>query len=220
MSLPKPYYQDQAVTIYHGDCREIVPELAGIDLVLTDPPYLAKNIGASRKPGLENGNLTPEKYREFCQAWFSACKEKTERIVFTPGVRHIWNYPEANWSLCWNKPGSVSFNAFGGFNGWEPILIYGKLPRGCRVSLDVLTYTPNNFGKAIESAHPCPRHYPLWQKVLGMISLEGETVLDPFVGSGTTLLAAKESKRKAIGIEFEEKYCELAARRLAQEILF
>ena len=215
----KPYYQDTAVTIYHGDCREILPTLPKVDLVLTDPPYLAKDIGVNKRIGLVNGDLSKSKYKSFCKSWFKETKKTTKRIVFTPGNHHMWCYPEPRWVLCWNKPGAVSYHAYGGYSAWEPILIYGDLPKGCRIPNDVLTYTPSNFIKDLLVEHPCPKNFALWKRLVGMISLEGETILDPFMGSGTTLRAAKDLGRKAIGIEIEEKYCEISARRMAQEVL-
>lgn len=213
----KPYYQDDAVTIYHGDCREIMPTLPKVDLVLTDPPYLAKDIGVNKMKGLIGGNLTPERYASLCKAWFKLASSLSKRIVFTPGIKHLWEYPPATWVACWNKPGAVSFSVFGGYSAWEPILVYGKLGKGCRIPLDVLTFTPSSFGPRPE--HPCPKNMKMWSTLMSMISITGETILDPFMGSGTTLRAAKDLGRNATGIEIEEKYCEIAAKRMAQEVL-
>lgn len=73
--------------------------------------------------------------------------------------------------------------------------------------------------KPIEINHPCPKPIKVWKKLLNSVSLREHIILDPFMGSGTTLVAAKELGRRAIGIEIEEKYCEIAVRRLAQEVL-
>ena len=127
----------------------------------------------------------------------------------------MWNYPPAKWVICWHKPGAVCYNATGGFNIWEPILIYGNVGR---YTEDYFSSTPRNFSTGPEKLHPCPKNFDLWTWIILKIP-EELTILDPFMGSGTTLVAAKELGRKAIGIEIEEKYCEIAAKRLAQEIL-
>lgn len=219
MSLPKPYYQDSAVTIYHGDCRKIIPLLGHVDLVQTDPPYLAKDIGVNKRKAITGGLLSPKDYTKLCHTWFKLASKKTDRLIFSPGIKHLWEYPPAPWTLCWNKPGAVAYSAFGGYTAWEPLLVYGKLPKGCRIGLDVLTYTPVSFARGVEREHPCPKHLGMWSKLLSMVSLPGEIILDPFMGSGTTLLAAKENGRRAIGIETEIEWCDLAVRRLRQEIL-
>lgn len=215
----KPYYEDPAVTIYHGDCLELLPEMPKADLVMTDPPYLTKDIGKNHLPALHGGDVPQDEYSIFCKNWYDQCAKNTDRLVFTSGIAHIWEYPSARWVLCWNKPGSVSFSRFGGYNGWEPILVYGELPKGCRVPNDVMTFTPLNRTSGPEINHPCPKHLGMWKKLMFMISLEAEMILDPFMGSGTTLRAAKDLGRKAIGIEVEERYCEIAAKRMAQEVL-
>ena len=155
----------------------------------------------------------------FCREWFTLASAKTDRLIFSSGIAHIWEYPKPRWVICWHKPSSVSFSALGGYNAWEPILVYGKLPKGQRFIHDVLTYVPMNFVTEEWAQHPCPKQPILWKKLVETISVEGETILDPFMGSGTTLRAAKDLGRKAIGIEIEERYCEIAAKRMAQGVL-
>ena len=214
----KPYYDHAGITIYHGDCREILPQLEPIDLVLTDPPYNAKDIGVKSKKYLSGSfRRSDGDYQLFCSEWFSLCRTLTDRVVFTPGTYHIWNYPPAFWVAAWHKPSAVSYNATGGFNIWEPILMYGRPPT--RLPKDLYTLVPRNLGRGPEREHPCPKPLELWAWLLANISAPGETVLDPFAGSGTTLVAAKHLGRQAIGVEIEESYCEIVAKRLAQEVL-
>jgi site-specific DNA-methyltransferase (adenine-specific) len=108
---------------------------------------------------------------------------------------------------------------------WQPILVYGTDPylkRGMGSRPDTISVGAGGagLGEVGASEHPCPKPLDVWKRILLRVSpVEGELVLDPFMGSGTTLRAAKDLGRKAIGIEIEERYCEIAAKRLAQEVL-
>jgi len=212
----KPYYQDDAVTIYHGDCREILPELPQVDLVLTDPDYNAKDIGPHRRQYISGmPSLSDDDYKAWCINWFNLAKAVTENIVFTCGIKGLWNYPQARWILCWHKPAAVSYNMFGGYNAWEPILVYGK--PFTRVPQDYLRFNTLNLAKGMERYHPCPKPETLWSKLIAM--LKDGIILDPFLGSGTTAWCAKKLGRKCIGIEIEERYCEIAANRCRQMVM-
>jgi DNA modification methylase len=211
--LMKPYYQDSAVTIYHGDCREILPGLKA-DAIITDPVW------PNSLPELR-GSKNPETLlRE------SLDKINVKRIVIhlgcTSDVRFLDAVPKKYpfIRVCWlrlNLPsrrgriliGSDVAYAF----GTPPISRKGNhLLKGEFNSRDKLISIKNR-------PHPCPRKY---EHVLGLVDVfteTTETVLDCFMGSGTTLRAAKDLERKAIGIEIEEKYCELAAKRMSQEVL-
>ncbi len=112
-------------------------------------------------------------------------------------------------------PMGAGRSAFG-FTNLMPALMYGRCPTnhlGCKNTMMVL-----NQQNEPESDHPCPKPYKIMTKMVVLGSTEGDTILDPFMGSGTTLRAAKDLGRKAIGIEIEERYCEIAARRLSQEV--
>ena len=216
----KPYYQDEQTTIYHGDCFEVLPTLVlgSVDLVLTDPDYNGKDIGV-RKGNYSDGvkvKLDDDTYKVWCQEWFRLVSCLTDRIAFTSGIRNAWNYPPPKWMLAWYKPGAVCYNAFGGFNIWEPVLVYGKGPK---VVQDAYESTPLNLTKQSWSDHPCPKHPGFWRWVLAQVGRPGETVLDPFLGSGTTARVAKDLGLKCIGIELEERWCEMAVKRLAQGVL-
>ena len=212
----KPYYERGGVTIYHGDCLSILPDIVA-DVVVTDPPYNARNMGA-RKMVYEGSQfpMTPERYQRFCMDWFNACADITPNIAFTSGIAHAWSYPQPLWVLAWNKPAAAGRSLLGGFNVWEPILVYGK--PGNRFWQDAYTLVAKK-GRGPEREHPCPKPIELWAWLVKGMAKEGQTVLDPFMGSGTTLRAAKSLGLAAIGIEKEERYCEIAAQRLAQEVL-
>jgi len=211
-----PYYQDKGIIIYHGDCREILPQLEPVDIVLTDPDYNAKNIGPNKRE-YDKGmpSLTDSEYKRFCRDWFKFAQGVTSNIVFTSGISNIWNYPKAKWVLCWHKPAAVSFNRMGGYNAWEPILVYGKPFK--RLPQDYLYFNTLNFAKGEEKKHPCPKPISLWAYLMSLFK-EG-TILDPFLGSGTTAVCAKKLGRRCVGIDIEEKYCEIAVKRLAQEVM-
>jgi site-specific DNA-methyltransferase (adenine-specific) len=209
----KPYYQDSAVTIYHGDCREILLELPEIDMVLTDPPY-----------GLENCETDKNNYESFSDnseevtkivknlLWFF----KGKRFVMTPGQKQMFKYPEPKAIGAFYYPAGTGSCSWG-FVGWQPIFYYGKDP----YLQDMKGRVMNSFSStemSEKNGHPCPKPIKAWTWLLNRTSRINETILDPFMGSGTTLRAAKDLNRHAIGIEIEEKYCEIAARRMAQEV--
>ncbi len=194
----------------------MLPQLPKVDLVLTDPDYNAKYIGTNhREYEMGMPALDADNYKAFCKEWFGLVSVATSEIVFTPGIANIWNYPEARWVLCWHKPAAVSFNRMGGFNAWEPILVYGKPFK--RLPQDYLFFNTLNFSKGPEKNHPCPKPESLWSYLISIT--KADLILDPFLGSGTTCCCAKKLNRYSIGIEIEEKYCEIAANRCRQEVM-
>jgi site-specific DNA-methyltransferase (adenine-specific) len=211
MTLPNPYYEDSAVTIYHGDCREILPDLPKVDLVLTDPPYgIGKGYGSYKD--------THENLKGMVGAVFADTARLGRVIFITPGVQNISLYPNPRWILAWVYGTTNTYGEWG-FNSWQPILAYGDCPylknkMGARMDIIRDSKTPDKNG------HPCPKPISFIGKLIIRGSVfQSDTILDPFMGSGTTLRAAKDLGRKAIGIEIEEKYCEIAAKRMGQEVL-
>jgi len=220
MSLPKPYYQDDSCTIFHGDCREVLSEIGPVDVVLTDPPYGiegGRSGGVARGKGDYAGGFIDDRvYVEgVVVPVIQSLRKTATAVVLTPGNRCLDLYPAAQSFGVFYQPAAVGLQTFGNTDA-QPILYYGKnaskrvmgVPCSYR-----LVEPPPRLG------HPCPKPPRTWQTLLNNISLSGQTILDPFMGVGTTLLAAKNLNRKAIGIEIEEKYCEIAAKRLAQEVL-
>lgn len=197
----KPYFADDSVTIYHGDCREVLPTLEPVDLVLTDPPYGVALEGSSWDKSIP----TPSE-------WLYPLFGKAATILVTPGNGNQQFYPAPNWTMAWFRPGSVQrVLRAAGFSHWEPILLYGNNPFG----VDAKQISPNNPDSG--NGHPCPKPLTLFKWLVK--ESKARTVLDPFMGSGTTLRAAKDLGLKAIGIELEEKYCEIAAKRMSQMVL-
>lgn len=219
-NLPKPYYQDGAVTIYQGDCREVMPGLVA-DVVVTDPPY-----------GIGFPYLSYQDTRESLSALIAdvmpQVRGKMRRAIILCGPTQIAMYPEANWVSCvtWNTTGS--FGRYG-YSQWTPVLCYGADLDGFG-NVNGMTKSDTlriNGGGGVgfrrddsEAEHTCPKPMNMMRLVVARFTSSSETILDPFMGIGTTLVAAKDLGRKAIGIEIEERYCEIAARRCAQEVLF
>ena len=210
----RPYYEEPGFTIYHGDCREILPTLPKVDLVLTDPPY-----------GLAGSSTDKNEYISFSDdpshvveiVTFVLARYRDKRFVMTPGQKLMFKYPEPDAIGCFYYPAGTGSCSWG-FVGWQPIFYYGKDPYlqdGKGRSMNSYQSTE----QAEKNGHPCPKPVKQWQKLIQRCSRDGETIMDPFMGAGTTLRAAKDLGRKAIGIEIEERYCEIAVKRLAQEVL-
>jgi site-specific DNA-methyltransferase (adenine-specific) len=197
----KPYYQDDYCTIFHGDCREILPQLEPVDLVLTDPPY---GVGKAEWDGSFPGWIVDEALRV------------APRLCIMPG---LWALPlcvaalgsRYRWMIAGYNKNGMTHGAIG-FNNWIPAIVAGNVPHGGQ---DAFSFV---VGQDDKTAHPSPKPMPFVRFLVTRLSREGETILDPFMGSGTTLRAAKDLGRKAIGIEIEEKYCEIAVKRLRQEV--
>ena len=204
----KPYYEDGQITIYHGDCREILPTLEPVDLVLTDPPY-----GVDWDYG--GYDDSPEQAHRLALEILPHLRLVAPVVLLTPGTKLMFRYPEPNWTLSWFVPAGTGVGPWG-FVCWHPVLAYGKDPYGGKGSRpDSREIIP----KASHIEHPCPKPVEVMRWLIERGSIAPATVLDPFMGSGTTLRAAKDLGRKAIGIEIEERYCEIAVNRLAQEVL-
>ena len=190
MSLPKPYYQDDSCTIYNADCREILPHLPKVDLVLTDPPYPDIDKGFTQTPIDDIFNFN---CRQFL--FWSA----VEPFPLDWSAIHIWHKP--------NGCSSQHYERVFERNG----------KKTCRVFREAAILPNYSQYKSECVDHPTQKPIKLIGAILSLD--KAKTILDPFMGSGTTLRAAKDLGRKAVGIEIEEKYCEIAALRLAQEVL-
>lgn len=219
-SLPRPYYSDGSCTIYHADCRDILPLLEPVDLVLTDPPYgIGADAAMKKKAGTKPGVALATKRDYGASNWDKEpIDDDTLLLVLGAGSRLIvfgGNYythlmkPGPCW-LVWDKENT------GYFADCE--LAWTNLPQAARLRRHRWN---GMIRKGQEQRwHPTQKPLDLLKWCIAQADKHGEnkTILDPFMGSGTTLRAAKDLDRKAIGIELEEKYCEIAAKRLAQEV--
>ncbi len=214
-----PYYEHAGITIYHGDCREILPTLPKVDAVLTCPPWGISGgsgtINVARGKGAYSNAFTDDadNVRAAIIPVIRQLIDETPCVVVTPGFFYLAEYPQPKSFGCFYQPAASGMQAFGHGDA-QPIYYYGKNGRGNNLvpCSYVLTEIPEDNG------HPCPKPEKAWTRLLANISREGQTILDPFMGSGTTLVAAKNLGRKAIGIEIEERYCAIAAKRLRQEV--
>ena len=214
----KPYYEHAGVTIYHGDCRELLPNLEPVDLVATDPPY---NAGKD--------------YDGYSDALPDCEYEASMRIVVEEATRlapnQAWVAPRyrlAFWLSLLPKAHLVVIRrgAMGPYrgSGWsdqfEIALAVGKTNR-VSVDLwdDIRLKGEGYFFREETYGHPGYTPEPILKRFITLLSPEGGTVVDPFGGTGTTARAAKDLGRKCILIEQSERYCEIAAKRLSQEVL-
>jgi site-specific DNA-methyltransferase (adenine-specific) len=220
-----PYFQDDAVTIYLGDCREVLPTLGPVDLVLTDPPfYLPARISASRREWPRSiGNLGvmfsyfSDRFSELramlrSTGAFYSFSDSVSYAVFVAICYPLFDRTQA---VVWDKK-------VGGMgNGWRhsnELILHGALTETAYADgfrRDVIAEPPPvpSSKRLAASQKPLPL-------ITALISAHPTgLILDPFMGSGTTLRAAKDLGRKAIGIEIEERYCEIAAKRMSQGVL-
>lgn len=224
----KPFYHDEFATIYHGDCREVMEELNSIYdgplasmyepwHCVTDPPYGI---------GLDYGE-TRDNWRPGAEVWRAIHSLGVESLHLTVSNRHLpdwlfeakvggWDYLHT--SVYWNDT-RAGGNANGQFAyAWEPLLHFRRhRDAPFRLGTRQLTDVYRHKGYR-ETDHPAERCPGVWDQVVGILPQGG--ILDPFMGVGTTLLSAKNQGRDCIGIEREEKWCEVAANRLSQGALF
>lgn len=216
----EPYYADDWVTLYHGDCLEVTEWLTA-DVLVTDPPYgiAYATRGTVRRIA---GDSNPTARDSALKAWGSK-----PALVF--GSWRVARPSVTVAILIWDKWGAGGFvrdhpNIPWGrtheeiyvLGTWPQLAAGGRAREGGKPNADGSVLRVPGINPAAESRvdHPTPKPVPLMERLL--MSTAG-TVADPFAGSGSTLVAAKALSRKAVGIEIEEHYCEIAANRLAQD---
>jgi site-specific DNA-methyltransferase (adenine-specific) len=221
--LPKPYFEKDGIILYHGDCREILPELPpdSFDMVLTDPPYL---VSYSGRWGSDWGVIEGD----------------TDQCWVLPVYRELWRTlkPDALCATFYGWPSADIF--FGAWNliGFRPVsvlvLIKGRWGLGYFTRAQheqaylLAKGRPQKPQAAISDVlvwddishqvHPNQKPLGAISRLISIYSAERTSILDPFCGSGTTLVAARNLGRRAVGIELEERYCEVLARRLSQTV--
>lgn len=208
-----PYYEDGSVVIYHGDCREILPRLGVVEAVVTDPPW-----PMSREYVV--GNDIAHELVAFVGEWSA---EHADRLVLhfscLTDPRILSLVPASYPFLCtrWLDYARPAYR--GRTLSADVAYVFGRSfpPASRGHMLPGRTMASRNGDTRAATGHPTPRKLEHSQWLVKWYG--GEVTLDPFAGSGTTLLAAKGMGRRAIGIEVEERYCEIAAKRCAQGVL-
>ena len=226
----KAYYQDEYATLYHGDCREILPQLDKVDLVLTDPPYggglsvdyadrfkikAGKWWNKSDRAGQHRHTSIVGDDQPFEPSALLAISSKHK--IFWGGNWYASRLPDSGGWWIWDKRGGTRDVSSANWPMSEAELAWTDIGKGVRV------FRHTWFGLIRDSErdkffHPTQKPIELMKWCIQLSKTAG-VILDPFGGSGTTLVAAKQLNRKAIGIEIEEKYCEIAANRLRQSVM-
>ena len=248
----RPYYQDDAVTIYHGDCREVLGTFAdeSVDFIFTDPPYGHNNNnngdlahrweaalgvlppGASAPEARPIANDGPEA-NDLVRWFFGEAKRLLKKgcCCCCCGGGGGPDPQFARWSLWMDEAlgfkQAVVWDKGGLGMGWhyrrnyELVLVGEKPGAACKWygGNDTANVVRLTGIKPSADDHPTPKPVPLPSLFIRLHSAPGDLVVDPFMGGGSTLVAAKSAGRRAVGIELDERWCELAANRLGQEVL-
>ena len=215
----KAYYEDDAVQLFHGDCREVTDWLEA-DVLVTDPPYgIAWRRGTNKArasrahAGIKNDGDTAA--RDDALSLWGARPGVVFGSLYAPlPVGHI---------LIWRKPADAG--VVGSTTGWrrdvEAVILTGPWPQRTARWSSVVVSRAKNMGNpsspAGRTGHPHAKPLDLMEELIHRAP--PGVIADPFAGSGSTLVAAKQLGRKAIGVEIDEAYCEVVARRLSQGVL-
>lgn len=213
-SLPfTPYYEAGGITIYNMDCRKVLPWLERFDLLLTDPPY-GINRSGQQATFCKKSKHNRKQHTDF--GWddstpsygvLESCFELTENQIIWGGNYFTEALPARMGWIVWDKGQDFSTS--------DCELAFTSYQKALR------RIVCNRGAIAREGAlHPTQKPLEVIRFCIGYAGPEAHTILDPFMGSGTTLIAAKLEGRKAVGIEINEAYCESAAKRLSQGVLF
>lgn len=219
----KPYYQDQFATIYHGDMNDILPTLPPVDAVITDPPY-----GINYSPGGggggikdKNGNRYPKGFtgkdvvfgddKPFEPSRILAIESRVQ--IFWGGNHFAERLPSSSCWLVWDKRCGTTTNDFA-----DCEIAWTNIDAPARVFRHLWNGMLKDSERGVQRFHPTQKPVAVMAWCI-QIAGDIQTIIDPFMGSGTTLVAAKQLGKIVTGIEINEKYCEIAAKRLQQEYL-
>lgn len=210
----KPYYEEENIQIFVGDAREILPAIGKVDMIFTDPPY-GINYKSHHQNSLEYNPIVGDDL-EFNPSFLLPYP----RVILWGANNYCQNLPIGGW-IVWDKRCSEAADRILGSPfelAWSNHRTQFKIIRllhGGAKNADAPNGDVNNQPRF----HPTQKPVKLFSNCIEFCGAQISTILDPFMGSGTTLRAAKDLGRKAIGIEIEERYCEIAVKRLAQEVL-
>lgn len=195
------------VTLYNGDCLDILPDIK-VDAIISDPPY-----GVGMEYGVYDDNLTDT--TALVKAFVPLACAAARVVAFTAGKWEtelaLYQTHPPRWRMCWYK-GAQSCASPIGFNDWEAVLVYGeKIHNNAHDYFYAMPEKMGNFG------HPCPKPIAYASALIARLTKEGVTVCDPFMGSGTTGVAAIRGNRNFVGIEKDPKHFLTACARLESE---
>jgi len=206
--------------LYEGDCLAILPLIEGVDAVVTDPPYGVAYEGSVTKHG-RNGfgyasfDDTPENIADVCVPAVRMAVAKARSAIVTPGNANAFLYDAPRSLGCIFYPSGANSGPWG-FVCSQPLFYYGKDPYLAKA----LGRLPNAFATTEATdrtvAHPCPKPIGQTKWMVRRVAFEGETVLDPFMGSGTTGVACASMGRRFIGIELDPGYFDIAVKRVTE----
>lgn len=215
----KVYYQDDLVTIYHGDCREWMPEA---DVVITDPPYVLTahggGIGRQRQYLASIADRLDKGFDlemlDGWPRWMVFCsKEQLLPLLSRAAASGRWML------LTWNKPDPAPLVNANYLPDTEYVVHHFQTAADLAGGYAQRSRFIQHPAGGSQFGHPTEKPIGVMRRLVAVGSHAGEVVLDPFAGTGTTLRAAKDLGRRAIGIEWNEQWCEAAARRCSQEVL-
>jgi len=225
-----PYYADDLVTIYHGDALDVLPTLRGssVGLVVTDPPYVIGAVSAGNMGTKAGGWGDMMNSSRWFRDWYAECR----RILRQDGA--LWTFCnwrslpvvmkasfDAEWALSsvlvWHKDWIGPGGPIGLRPAYELVALMA-LPDFTIPDRGIPDVWTHQWASYKPTGHPAEKPVPLLSRLVEVSEKRGP-ILDPFLGSGSTLVAAKSAGIAAIGIEAEEKWCEMAANRCRQEVL-
>jgi DNA modification methylase len=240
----KPYYADESVTLYNGDCREVLPTLTAVDAVITDPPYSAhthSSVRSSKMRANDRGGRygadtrrvvdlgfehLGDELRETCAAEFARLSSRWVLVFSDVESDHLWRTSLTACGLDYVRTGAwVKVGSTPQFSGDRPATAFEAItiahPTGRKRwnggGKHAIWQVPIVLDRGRNGArlHPTQKPLPLMRELVALFTDPGEVVLDAFAGSGTTLVAARLEGRRAIGVERDEAHCEVIAERLA-----
>lgn len=207
------YPEDYLNKVINADCLEVMKQIPDkcVDLIVTDPPY-GVNLG------YDMYNDTEENWFNLMRSFIPEARRIAKMVIFPNArikrMKFFYDNFEPDWWIVWDK-GSPGIRSPIGFNDYELLAVYGK--NNPTSMHDIVRI--NNTEKMGNYGHPCPKPLRWSQWLISRASKENDIVLDPFLGSGTTAVAAKQLKRNYIGIEVSPEYCKIAENRLRQNLL-
>ena len=217
------YYQDDFVTLYHGNALEILPTLEGVTAIVSDPPYgisLNTNYRTRKRTALAVSNDYGENIKGDTSPFDPAHMLDYPTVVLFGGNHFADKLPASPGWLIWDKLNGLTSKREVGFNDQADCeMAWTNLKKPARLFSHRWMGLLKDSERDESRLHPTQKPVVLMRWVIKATTAQTDLICDPYAGSGSTLVAAKDLGRKAVGIEYEEHYCEIIAKRCAQEVL-